>query len=81
MITEERIIKLLKQGCPKCSIKDRFAIDSMEYVRRDIWQAGTSDIDYGEAEYIETVSLDYILCRACWWQEPGEGILEREILG
>jgi len=70
---EKRVIELLKVGCPRCKQKGRFLLDSTEQVRRIIrpHPEDPESIYYEDedSEYIDTVSLDFMICLNCLWEE------------
>ena len=74
MDTETRLLQLFEAGCPKCRQKDSFKVDSTELIRRTARPSVFGGVDYGDTDYIDTLSEDYILCGNfyCDWQEPEE---------
>lgn len=72
-LTKEKIRGILRKGCPNCNSRN-LVIDSTEQLRRtaSIDEQCMDDILYGDPEYIDTVSDDFVICRDCWWQEPEE---------
>jgi len=71
MDADERLIELFKVGCPKCKQKDSFFLDSTEQIRRRVWPdpEDREFIEYGDTDYIDTVSEDFIICPNCFWEE------------
>lgn len=77
---ETRMAQLFKEGCPKCGQREFFKVDSTQQIRCNAYPtefattlnprvAALPVIDWGETEYIATVSYDFIICPKCEWEE------------